>query len=65
MLEVTLILIFLFLFYRIARLVYFLFRLVILFLKGEIDLSKDEKQRIKKDFKNGLILVLRRIFLFK
>ncbi|MBN1300577.1 MAG: hypothetical protein JW995_05120 [Melioribacteraceae bacterium] len=60
----TLILV-LFIAFLFIRMIYILFRLFVMYLNGEIKLSEDEKKDIRRSFREGLLLIVRRLYLFK
>lgn len=65
MFELLLLIIVLFIFYSLIKIIYVMFRLLKSYMKGEIQLSIEEKKDIQKSFRDGVKLVLRHIFLLK
>lgn len=65
MFELLLLIIVLFIFYNLIKIIYVMFRLLKSYMKGEIQLSIEEKKDIQKSFCDGVKLVLRHIFLLK
>jgi len=56
---------FLFIIFALLRILFGIVVVLKKYLNGEIQLSIEEKQEMKKSFWNGIMLVIRHLFLFK
>lgn len=65
MIELLFLLFLLFIVFGIIRFIQVIHRLLLAYLKGEIKLTKEDKQQMKQSLRDGIMMILRRLYLFK